>query len=70
MRRTAVSGMLSKLRREGLSDEDMVVVDAVFEELALSDGLDEMSNETPSVTGERTGPKVIILTRDRNDRMK
>jgi REP element-mobilizing transposase RayT len=62
VRRTAVSGMLSKLRRDGLSSEDKALVDTVFKRLAGEDNTDESSAETGSDGPE---PKVIVLKRNR-----
>jgi hypothetical protein len=36
VRRTAVSGMLSKQRREGLSSEEKALVDTFFDRLTLA----------------------------------
>ena len=61
VRRTAVSGMLSKLRREGLSSEDEMLVETVFDRLTLTEGPDEPLTET----AKSIEPQVIILKRDR-----
>jgi hypothetical protein len=61
VRRTAVSGMLSKVRRVGLSSGDKALVDTVIDRLTLSNSTDESSAETT----ESIEPKVIILKRDR-----
>ena len=61
VRRTAVSGMLSKLRREGLCSEDKVLVETVFDRLTLASDTDKSSAETV----ETTEPKVVILKRNR-----
>ena len=41
VRRTAVSGMLSKLRWDGLSGEEKKLVDSVFERLTGEDKSEE-----------------------------
>ena len=61
VRRTAVSGMLLKLRREGLSSEDKALVDTVFDKLTLTNNFDESSAETI----DNIELKVIILKRNR-----
>ena len=61
VRRTAVSGMLSKLRREGLSSEDELLVETVFDRLTLT----ESSDEPLTKPVESIEPKVFVLKRDR-----
>ena len=61
VRRTAVSGMLSELRREGLSSEDELLVETVFDRLTLT----ESSDEPLTKPVESIEPKVFVLKRDR-----
>jgi hypothetical protein len=62
VRRTAVSGMLSTLRRDGLSGEEKKLVDRVFERLTGEYKSVESSAETGR---DRTEPKIIVLKRNR-----
>jgi len=61
VRRTAVSGMLSKLRRDGLSREDEQLVETIFNGLTLT----ESANEPLMKPVESIEPKVFVLKRDR-----
>ena len=62
VRRTAVSKMLSKLRREGLSSEDKAVIEEVFKRLTGEVTPTESSTET---VNNNTEPRVIVLRRNR-----
>jgi putative transposase len=62
VRRTAVSKMLSKLRRDGLTKKDKKVVEEVFEK--LTGGESKLENTLGTGT-DRTEPKVIVLKRNR-----
>ena len=62
VRRTAVSKMLSKLRREGLNKDDELVLKEVFEKLTGEESTTKTSMENG---GKELEPRVIVLKRNR-----
>lgn len=62
MRPASICGMLSKMRREGLQDQEEQLLDSVLKEITESDN--DTISDTSSSTTDRS-PKVIVLKRKR-----